>query len=170
MITSAFYKLHFWTLLSVQGPIVAWLIRGSCLAIWSNPLTNVKWHSDPWPTVTSLPIRLSTNFMTFIIELELHWIMSGFHGAYATGVASQQGTLTLPDTWFRPPFGTCYCSNCWDQIPQTCHVFTRLFTSNTPWYFLDFAWVNLWKFPLSLFSAVVLVLNILFQSNNNLGQ
>ena len=38
-----------------------------------------------------------------------HWyrawpspIMSGFHGAFATGVACQQGTLTLPDTWFRP--------------------------------------------------------------------
>ena len=30
--------------------------------------------------------------------------LSGFHGAFATGVASQQGTLTLPDTWFRPPF------------------------------------------------------------------
>ena len=30
--------------------------------------------------------------------------MSGSHGAFATGVASQQGTLTLPDTWFRPPF------------------------------------------------------------------
>ena len=30
--------------------------------------------------------------------------MSGFHGAFATGVACQQGTLTLPDTWFRPPF------------------------------------------------------------------
>ena len=31
-------------------------------------------------------------------------IMSGFHGVFATGVACQQGTLTLPDTWFRPPF------------------------------------------------------------------
>ena len=30
-------------------------------------------------------------------------IMSGFHWAFATGVACQQGTLTLPDTWFRPP-------------------------------------------------------------------
>ena len=29
---------------------------------------------------------------------------------------------------------------CWDQIPRTCHVFTRLFTLNTPWYFLDFAY------------------------------
>ena len=34
----------------------------------------------------------------------LSQIMSSFHGAFATGVACQQGTLTLPDTWFRPPF------------------------------------------------------------------
>ena len=44
---------------------------------------------------------------------------------------------------FRTPrsvssFGTCLWSNCWDQIPRTCHVFTRLFALNTPWYFLDF--------------------------------
>ena len=31
-----------------------------------------------------------------------------------------------------PLFGTCLCSNCWDQIPRTCHVFIRLYTSNTP--------------------------------------
>ena len=36
-------------------------------------------------------------------ELDLHRIISGFHGTFATDVASQQGTLTLPDTWFRPP-------------------------------------------------------------------
>ena len=48
---------------------VLWSIRGSCWEIWSNPLTNVKWHSDPWPTVTSLPIRLSTNSMTFLPSL-----------------------------------------------------------------------------------------------------
>ena len=29
--------------------------------------------------------------------------MSDFYGAFATGVASQQGTLSLLDTWFRPP-------------------------------------------------------------------
>ena len=45
------------------------LIWGSYSAIWSIPLTNVKWHSDPWPTVTSQPIRLSTNFMTLIPSL-----------------------------------------------------------------------------------------------------
>ena len=83
---------------------VLWSIRGSCWAIWSNPLTNVKWHSDPWPTVTYLPIRLCTNFMTFIPSLTFTelWVVS--MEAFATGVASQQGTLTLPDTWFRPPF------------------------------------------------------------------
>ena len=46
-----------------------WSIWGSYSAIWSIPLTNVKWHSDPWPTVTSQPIRLSTNFMTLIPSL-----------------------------------------------------------------------------------------------------
>ena len=32
-------------------------------------------------------------------------------------------------------------SNCWDQIPRTWYVFTRLFTLNTPWYFLDYAYM-----------------------------
>ena len=31
---------------------------------------------------------------------------------------------------------------CWDKIPRTCHVFTLLFTLNTPRYFLDFAFYN----------------------------
>ena len=78
-------------------------------------------------------------FHDLYTELDLHRIMSGFHGAFATGVASQQGTLTLPDTWFRPPF--------WDLLmlqllrPNSSNLpcLTRLFTSNTPWYFLDFA-------------------------------
>ena len=33
------------------------------------PLKNVKWHSDPWPTVASQSVRLSTNFTTFIPSL-----------------------------------------------------------------------------------------------------
>ena len=48
---------------------VLWSIWGSYSAMWSIPFTNVKWHSDPWPTVTSHPIRLSTNFMTLIPSL-----------------------------------------------------------------------------------------------------
>ena len=38
-------------------------------------------------------------------KLDLHRIKSGFNGAFATDVECQQGTLTLADTWFRPPFG-----------------------------------------------------------------
>ena len=88
---------------------VLWSIRGSYSAIWSIRLTNVKWHSDPWPTVTSQPIRLSTNFMT----LHRTWpslIMSGFHGAFATGVACPSGHL-VPSHHC----GTCLCSK-WDLL------------------------------------------------------
>ena len=69
--------------------------------IWSSPLTNVKWHSDPWQTVTFQPIRLSTNFMTLIPSLiftNYEW----FPWTFATGVACQQGRLTFPESWFRP--------------------------------------------------------------------
>ena len=54
---------------------------GSYSAIWSIPLTNVKWHSDPWPTVTSQPIRLPTNFMTLIPSLTFTelWVVSMEH-------------------------------------------------------------------------------------------
>ena len=59
-----------------------------------------------WPLTNSdLPTDQTFHqFHDLYTELDLHRIMSGFHGAFATGVASQQGTLTLPDTWFRPQF------------------------------------------------------------------
>ena len=48
---------------------------------WSLPLTNVKRHSDPWPTVTSQPIRLSSNFVTLIPSLAFTelWVVSKQH-------------------------------------------------------------------------------------------
>ena len=58
------------------------------------PLTNTDFPTD----------QTFHQFHDLYTALDLHWIMSGFHWAFATGVASQQGTLTLPDTWFRPPF------------------------------------------------------------------
>ena len=58
------------------------------------PLTNSDFPTD----------QTFHQFHDLYTELDLHRIMSGFHGAFATGMASQQGTLTLPDTWFRPPF------------------------------------------------------------------
>ena len=36
--------------------------------------------------------------------------MSGFHGAFATGVACQQGTLIFPDTWLRPTIVGLACA------------------------------------------------------------
>ena len=57
-------------LLGLIGMMVKKLfLRGSYSAIWSIPFTNVKWHSDPWPTVTSQPIRLSNNFVTLTPSL-----------------------------------------------------------------------------------------------------
>ena len=58
------------------------------------PLTNSDFPTD----------QIFHQFNDLYTELDLHRIMSGFHGAFATDVASQQGTLTLPDTCFRPPF------------------------------------------------------------------
>ena len=59
-----------------------------------------------WP-LTNSDFPTDKNFRQFHdlnTELDLNRIMSGFHGAFATGVASQQGKLTFPDTWLRPPF------------------------------------------------------------------
>ena len=108
---------------------VLWSIWGSYSAIWSIPLTNVKWHSDPWPTVTSQPIRHSTNSMTLIPSLtstDYKW----FSWSICNGCASRE-RLPFRTPGSVPNCGTCLCSNCWDQIPRTCHVFTRLFTSST---------------------------------------
>ena len=105
-------------------------------------------------------------------DFDLHRFTSGFHGAFATGVACQQRTLTLPDTWFRPHFWDwcihlstslflyCWCYNCWDRIPRTCHVFTRLSTSNTPWYFLYFAIENSVTMPACALRLVSIVTDV----------
>ena len=52
--------------------------------------------------------------------------MSGFHGAFATGVACQQGTLTTPDTWFRPLCGGLHLLWLLRPVPPTLHRFNDL--------------------------------------------
>ena len=42
--------------------------------------------------------------LEFSFPLIIYIITSDFYGAFATGVAWQQGTLTLLDTWICPPF------------------------------------------------------------------
>ena len=72
-------------------------------------------------------------------ELDLHrlWVVSMEHLELVWHASRERLLFRTPGSVLH--YGTCLCSNCWDQIPRTCHVFTRLFTSNTPWYFLDFA-------------------------------
>ena len=53
--------------------------------------------------------------------------LRGFHRAFATGVACQQGALTLPDTWFRPPF--------WDLL---MFQLLRPYSSNLPCLYSTF--------------------------------
>ena len=89
------------------------------------PLTNSDFPTD----------QTFHQFHDLYTELDLHRIMSGLQRVW---LASRE-RLPFRTPGSVPHFGTCWCSNCWDQIPRTCHVFTRLLTSNTPWYFLDFA-------------------------------
>ena len=100
---------------------------------------NVKWHSDPWPTVTSLPIRLSTNFMTFIPSLTFTelWVVSMEHMQRVWLASRERLPFRTPGS--VPHLGLANVPIVETEIPRTCLVFTRLFTSNTPWYFLDFA-------------------------------
>ena len=80
-------------------------------------------------------------------------IMSGFHGAFATGVAFQQGTLTLPDTWFRPPL--------WDLLVQLL----RPDSSNLPCLYSPFHLeypLVLSRFCIQLETAAVFFLANLF--------
>ena len=75
-------------------------------------------------------------------ELDLHrlWVVSMEHLQRVWHASRERLPFRTPGS--VPHCGTCLCSNCWDQIPRTCHVFTRLFTSNTPLYFLDFAYTE----------------------------
>ena len=103
---------------------VLWSIRGSYSAKLNYILTldQLQW------------LPYSSDFS----PIEWPWCRA-WHSAFATAVAYQQGTLTLPGTWFVPS-GSCSCSNCWYQFSRTCLVFPRLFTMNIPRYFLDFAY------------------------------
>ena len=64
------------------------------LSTGRKPLTNSDFPTD----------QTFHQFHHLHTEHDLHRIISGFHGAVATGVACQLGMLNLPDTWFCPPF------------------------------------------------------------------
>ena len=72
-------------------------------------------------------------YMTFwdmtIYNDTLNWFNSIEH---CNGCASQQRTLTPPDTW-SVPFGTCICSNVETILSWTC--LRTFWVSNIPQYF-----------------------------------
>ena len=77
-------------------------------------------------------------------ELDLHrlWVVSMEH-LQLVSHASREG-LPYRTPGSVPRCGICLYFKCWDQIPRTCHLLTRLFTSKTPWYFIDFAYWRNW--------------------------
>ena len=59
-------------------------------------------------------------------ELDLHrlWVVSMENMQWVWHASRECLPFRTPGS--APDCGTCLCSNCWDQIPRTCHVFTRL--------------------------------------------
>ena len=71
-------------------------------------------------------------------ELDLYQITRGFYGAFATVEPYQQGTLVLPDNWFRPFFDLHMLQLLIQIFPKAVVIFSTFFISNIPWFFLDF--------------------------------
>ena len=106
----------------------------------------IKWHSDPWPTETSQPIRLSANFMTLIPNLtfiELR-VVSMEHLQRMWHASRER----LP-SWHLVPFS--FFGLACAPIVETRFLELAMslldfppWIMNTPWYFLDFAfWCRL---------------------------
>ena len=102
---------------SILGNYKNWMFYFICLLKYERQMTGNKY----------VLTCSTTQFYDLDTELDLHRIMSGFNGTFSTGVACQQGTLTLPDTWFRPPF--------WDLL--VLQLLQQLF-SNLPCLYSTF--------------------------------
>ena len=55
--------------------------------------------------------------------LDLYRIGEWFLGAFATGVAYQQETFSLAQTWFRPVFGLAYPPMVQISFPEVAVIF-----------------------------------------------
>ena len=109
-------------------------IRGSYSAIWSMPLTNVKWHSDPWPTMPSHPIRPSIIFTTSIPSLTFTelWVVSMEHLQRVWLASSKRLPFRTSDS-APPPFLELACA----PIVETrfLELAISLLDLNNPLYF-----------------------------------
>ena len=107
----------FWTCILLRKR------KRSDSVLWRKPSSFRKFYGRYGDLIQQYEVSLSRMLNNILIldqqwlpnqsdfpPISWHWyrtwpspIMSGFHRAFATCVACQQGTLTLPDTWFRPP-------------------------------------------------------------------
>ena len=102
-------------------------------------LNDILTLDQQWPSTD----QTFHQFRDLYTEFDFHWIMRGFHGAFATGVASQQGTLPFQMPGSVPLFGLA-----WAPIIET--RFLELAIS-----LLDFSpWI-----PLGTFSILHLTTN-----------
>ena len=82
-----------------------------------------------WSGIT--PIFDPITDLHLISEFAFSLIASGFHRTFATVAECQQRTLTPPDTWSCPTFGTFKCSQVETYISWTCLV-SGLFSFEHP--------------------------------------
>ena len=95
-----------------------------------------------WPSTRCSDSQTDQTFHQFHdldTELDLHWMPSIFHRTYTTGVTCHQGTLTLPDTWFRPFSGLAYAPIVETSFPKLAVSFL---------YFLS--WISFGTFSILL--------------------
>ena len=95
-----------------------------------------------WSLTSYSDIPINQTFHQFHdldTEHDLHRITSGYHEAFATGVACQQGTLTLPDTLFRPTFWDLFMLQLlrpvFPNLPCLFSTFHRRYPSALPRFF-----------------------------------
>ena len=106
-----------------------------------------------WPLTNSdFPTNQTFHqFHDLDTDFDLHRIMSGFHGSFATGMACQQGTLTLLGTWFRPPFWNLLVFQLWRPDSSNLPCLYSTFHLEYP---LVLSWFVFVSFPFNLFRFV----------------
>ena len=86
--------------------------------------------------------KYSYIFLTSLQPLNGFWpnlTRTKYSYTFSTSLHASRERLPFRTPGSVPLFETHLCSDCWDVISRTFRVFTRLFTLNTPRYFLDFA-------------------------------
>ena len=96
-----------------------------------NTIKHSTWSGICMLKANSGLVRLFA-FLTLKTNLIFTELREGFHWAFATGEVCQQGTLTLPDTKFRPVFMTLIRVYWWNHIFPNLSWFSWLFHFGYP--------------------------------------